>query len=291
LPSKPKDSNEVGWNEGLKQLNFLVLLCGIDQYSQSVLRRVPMLPWMDAHCHLTKRFHPEPLPRVLQSLHDAGCQGFVLGGVDPLDWQEQLAIPPSPLRMARGFGLHPWAVQERSNAQLDLDFHELECMLPQAEALGECGLDYFRCKTAMDRQKQSFWFEKQLELAEKHRKPCILHIVRAHHEALRLIKPYAGRLRGMVHSFWANPQTAQAWLDLGFQLSLHPRILQRDNHGLLAYIPADRILFESDSPEVFKDGTVSDPGLALDIMKHIAWSQSIPLDTVLGLFPSLDGSK
>lgn len=255
-----------------------------------------MLPWMDAHCHLTSRFHPEPLPGVLESLHEAGCQGFILGGVDPLDWQEQLDIPASPLRMIYGFGMHPWSVQAREDAQLEEDFKVLETMLPKAGALGECGVDFFRCKAEDERQKQSHWFERQLELAAAQNKPLILHIVRAHHEALRLMKPYAGRLTGMVHSFWANPQTAQSWLDLGFYLSVPPRIMKLDNHGLLQYVPQDRILFESDSPEVFENGSASDPRLALDVMKHVAWTQCIPVDRILEqqnqnlfrLFPSLN---
>jgi TatD DNase family protein len=254
-----------------------------------------MLPWMDAHCHLTRRFHPEPLPTVLKTLHEAGCRGFVLGGVDPEDWQEQLEIPASPIKMIRGFGLHPWPVQERDDAQLDKDLATLDRMLPQAEALGECGLDYFRSKSEPDREKQLRWFEPQLELAAKYQKPLILHVVRGHNEAVRLMKPYAGKVTGMVHSFWANHQTAQTWLDLGFYLSIPPRITKLDNHGLLQYVPQDRILFESDSPEVFDDGAASDPRLALEIMKHVAWSQCIPVDRVLEqqnrnlqtLFPSL----
>lgn len=255
-----------------------------------------MLPWMDAHCHLTSRFHPGPLPEVLHALHEAGCRGFVLGGVDPEDWQEQLDIPPSPLRMIRSFGMHPWPVQERDDAQLEKDFAILERMLPEAGALGECGLDYFRSKTEPDREKQLRWFERQLALAVEHDKPLILHVVRAHNEAVRLMKPYAGKLIGMVHSFWANPQTAQTWLDLGFYLSIPPRITKLDNHGLLQYVPQDRILFESDSPEVFDNGAASDPRLALDIMKHVAWSKCIPVEKVLeqqnknliALFPGLN---
>jgi TatD DNase family protein len=255
-----------------------------------------MLPWMDAHCHLTKRFHPEPLPGVLQSLHEAGCRGFVLGGVDPLDWQEQLEIPSSPLRMIRGFGLHPWTVQERADMQLEKDFAQLEEMLPKAGALGELGLDYFRVKPEPERQKQSHWFERQLELAAAQKKPCILHIVRAHHEALRIMKSFNGRVTGLVHSFWGNHQTAQSWLDLGFYLSLPPRIVKHDNHALLQYVPADRVLFESDSPEVFDDGAASDPRLVLDIMKQVAWTQCIPVDRIveqqntnlIALFPDLN---
>ncbi len=255
-----------------------------------------MLPWMDAHCHLTSRFHPEPLPDVLRTLQEAGCQGFILGGVDPEDWQEQLAIPASPLRMIRAFGMHPWSVHEREDVQLNEDFTVLERMLPQAGALGECGLDYFRSKTEGERKKQLLWFERQLNLAATHDKPLILHVVRAHNEAVRLMKPYAGKLRGMVHSFWANPQTAQTWLDLGFYLSLPPRIIKLDNHGLVQYVPQDRILFESDSPEVFESGAATDPRLALELMKHVAWTQCIPVDRILeqqnrnlaALFPILN---
>jgi len=70
-----------------------------------------------------------------------------------------------------------------------------------------------------------------------------------------------------------------------------------DIHGRLQYVPDDRILFESDSPEVFEDGSASDPRLALDVMKHVAWTQCIPVDKILkqqnrnllALFPGLNG--
>jgi TatD DNase family protein len=229
-----------------------------------------MQPWIDAHCHLTSRFHPEPLPAVLARLAQAYCRGFVLGGVDPEDWQQQLAIPDEPLRIIRIFGLHPWTVQARSQQQLDQDFLQLKQSLPQAHGLGECGLDYFRCKSPEQRKKQIEWFAAQLELAVEQDKPCILHIVRAHHEALRMMKAYQGKLRGLVHSFWANQETAASWLDLGFILSLHPRILKGDGHNLLKQLPLDRVVFESDSPEILRDGGVTDPRLALTIMQHAA---------------------
>ena len=254
-----------------------------------------MLPWIDAHCHLTCRFHPEPLPTVLARLAQASCRGFVLGGVDPEDWQEQLAIPNEALRIIHVFGLHPWTIQERSQQQLDQDFLQLRKSLSQAQGLGECGLDYFRCKSAEERKKQIEWFEAQLELAVEQDKPCIFHIVRAHHEALRIMKAYQGKLRGLVHSFWANPQTASSWLDLGFILSLHPRILKGDHHNLLKQLPVDRVVFESDSPEILSEGGVSDPRLALTIMQHAALIRGEDLDHTISrqndilcrMFPAL----
>ncbi len=254
-----------------------------------------MSRWIDAHCHLTRRFHPTALPLVFDELFAAGCRAIVLGGVDPEDWQQQLEIPTTQVQVIRVFGLHPWTVQERPLEHLQRDFAELQKRLPEAEALGECGLDYFRCKTEVERQKQIEWFEAQLVLAREQKKVCVLHVVRAHHEALRILGPFKGQLRGIVHSFWANPQIAKAWLDLGFHLSIHPRILQGDPHGLLASLPKDRLLFESDSPEILPDGHVTDPRLALDIMHRAALTWQEQPSRVINrqnkilteLFPSL----
>ena len=251
--------------------------------------------WIDAHCHLTQRFHPAPLPGVLAGLAAASCGAIILGGVDPKDWQEQLEIPKSSVQIVPVFGLHPWTVQEQDSEFLRQGLVRLEQMLPEAAGLGECGLDYFRCKSSAERQKQSYWFEAQLQLAAQQHKPCVFHIVRAHHEALRCLKPYAARLRGLVHSFWANSQTAHAWLDLGFVLSIHPRILRGDTHHMLRDLPRDRIVFESDSPEILQDGSVSDPRLALQILQHASriWGEDLDTtiirqnNTLRALFPGL----
>src|ERR1700690_4000013 len=69
--------------------------------------------WIDAHCHLSdSRVSAEP---VLQECRRAGISRFVLGGVNPEDWERQgLLARAHPGVFFKVFGAHPWWIDEMS---------------------------------------------------------------------------------------------------------------------------------------------------------------------------------
>lgn len=209
---------------------------------------------MDAHCHLSDETFDDKRPELYRELLEDNIVGLVLAGTEPSDWQRQADLSqnlPPPLRTARVFGLHPWWVDSFSEMELQSALAALEdrLKLSHCEGIGELGLDYFRAKDEPAREKQRRWFTAQLKLAKAfHDLPLILHVVRAHHEAIPLLKKERRTFRGLVHAYWANLETAKAYIDLGFLLSLPPRILKEDPHRLLQEIDPEKIVFETDTP-------------------------------------------
>ncbi len=235
------------------------------------------MPWIDSHCHCTDEIWRADPVHFFQTMRSAGCEALIQGGIDPEDWKRQLALPAPPeLTIIPVFGLHPWTVLAQSPAQLEEDFKILATMLPQAGALGETGLDFFRGGAAAERKKQTEWFSRQLDLARQHQKPCVLHLVRAYPDAFHVYKKHKLPERGLLHSFWAPRKQVQGFIDDGWLLSVHPRILRGDPHGILTRFPREQLVFESDAPFPTVAGGFTSPALTWQILQHVANMWSMP---------------
>src|SRR3990167_5656130 len=92
---------------------------------------------------------------------------------------------------------------------------------PRVIAVGECGLDYYRCDESM-KTLQSKVFIEQIELANTLGKPLMLHIRpglrslgevgNAYDDALEILKSHA-QVKGDTHFFAGNWDTAKKYLD------------------------------------------------------------------------------
>lgn len=256
-----------------------------------------MTNWIDAHCHYASPLFDERRPKLDDELFEKGCRALVLAGIDQGDWQRQTRLTESKLQLLLSFGLHPWTVHAESEENLERQYQTLESMLDNAATLGEIGLDYHRGSDDESREKQKKWFSRQLTLGRERDLPIILHVVRAHHDALPVLRKIKGPHRGIVHSFWASSRIAEDYVKMGWILSLPPRILHRDDHDLLRVIPRESIVFESDSPDRMPDGSQSSPLKLLPVFQKAAELWNISLDEVMDLqtrnlarlFPSLVG--
>src|SRR6185503_18800065 len=148
--------------------------------------------------------------------------GWVQGGVSPEDWDRQLALQSKLGKQAlfTSFGLHPWWVAKSSREQVDQGLEALAKRLGEADGAGELGLDAGdRYKTSLELQSHAF--REQLKLAKAAGKPLVLHIVRAHPQAIEILEesgPYPAG--GLVHSFSSSIENAKAYIHLGFLLSI-----------------------------------------------------------------------
>lgn len=253
---------------------------------------------MDAHCHLSDSAFDEVRTSLYQELLAHDIQGLVLAGTDPEDWRKQAELaPPPPLRIARVFGLHPWTIDALSESALEAALLTLEQSLPHCEGLGEMGLDYFRAKTSSERDKHRRWFDRQLDLAKGRDHPLVLHVLRAHHESLPQLRRHQKHYRGLVHSFWAHSDVAQAYIDLGFLLSVPPRVMKEDPHGILSKIDPRHIVFETDTPFKNSEGIGMKPTLIHDILEFASQARGEELAKTIErqarllseLFPVLKG--
>lgn len=137
-------------------------------------------------------------------------------------------------------GIHPWWTAD-ADFRLDCYLSSLSHLLalPEVVQVGECGLDRLR---GADLDTQCSVFAAQVALAEQHRLPLTLHVVRAFDVILRLHKQLRPTTRWTIHGFRGKPALAQQLLDAGFDLSFGPK----HNAASWATTPPDRRHCETD---------------------------------------------
>ncbi|HEY4514231.1 MAG TPA: TatD family hydrolase [Candidatus Paceibacterota bacterium] len=153
---------------------------------------------------------------------------------------------------------------------------------PLVIAIGECGLDYYRCD-ASTKTVQKETFIQQIELANSVNKPLMLHIRNAYEDALEILKAHA-KVRGDVHFFAGDWEIAKKFLDLGFTISFTGVLtFTHDYDDVVQKAPLDSILSETDAPYVAPvpyRGKRNEPSYVLEVVRAIAGIRGEHFETV-----------
>jgi TatD DNase family protein len=203
---------------------------------------------VDFHCHL------DLYPDHAALIRECDREGVATLAVTttPKAWprNRDLAKTSSHVRVA--LGLHPQLVAERE-AELPL----FERYLAEARYVGEVGLDagprFYRSFDAQERV-----FARVLAAcAEQGDKILTLHSVRAVGKVLghleRSLPPDRGRV--ILHWFTGTVAEARRAAERGCYFSINSEMLRSPKHRqLVANLPADRLLTETDGPFVEADG-------------------------------------
>ncbi|MNK81398.1 putative deoxyribonuclease YcfH [compost metagenome] len=143
-------------------------------------------------------------------------------------------------------GIHPWYIDE-NRIDEDLKIIEEKLQTHNCLAIGECGLDK-RIEVPFDLQISVF--EKQLELAEKFKKPVVIHCVAAFQEVMEIKKKMKINVPMIIHGFSKNNQLAEQLISSGFYLSFGKYLLKNpDLKTVFQNVPNDRFLLETDTIE------------------------------------------
>lgn len=143
-------------------------------------------------------------------------------------------------------GIHPWYIDE-SRIDADLKIIEEKSQTENCLAIGECGLDK---RIEVPLELQVLVFEKQLELAEKFRKPVVIHCVAAFQEVMAIKKKMKISVPMIIHGFSKNNQLAEQLVSAGFYLSFGKYLLKNpDLKAVFKNIPNDRFFLETDTIE------------------------------------------
>ncbi|AWA30720.1 hydrolase TatD [Flavobacterium magnum] len=141
-------------------------------------------------------------------------------------------------------GIHPWRI-EGADIDAQLDLMEARLSDPNCVAIGECGLDK-RIDTPLERQIEVF--ESQWLLAEKYRKPVIIHCVAAYQEVIGIKKRLGISVPSIIHGFSKSGQVADSLLQHGFYISFGKYLLRNPELAtVFASIPDDRFFLETDT--------------------------------------------
>ena len=211
--------------------------------------------WIDTHCHLDAAEFDADRDVVRKAARQQGVKLCVIPAVQRAHWADvaQLAAQHGD---AYALGIHPLYVPQAQEADLLALDHALMARRddPRLVAVGEIGLDFFvpeLCAPAM-RERQWFFYIGQLQLAQKHGLPVILHVRRSADLLLKGLR-HGPVVSGIAHAFNGSTQQAQAFVDMGFALGFggtlsYERSLQL--RRLACELTLNAIVLETDAPDI-----------------------------------------
>lgn len=143
-------------------------------------------------------------------------------------------------------GWHPWMISPTLSL---LDITQICIQIANHiehthTPIGEIGMDLHpKWRSTIDHQRHVLIY--LLDLAAQLQRPVILHIVRAHHEILRILRSYPS-VKIYLHGFRGNRELVQQYLkyDVFFGFSVLNSGLHYNQ--LANVIPPERVLLESD---------------------------------------------
>jgi len=213
------------------------------------------MAWIDSHCHLDHAAFKHDLPQVLNQAQDLGINKFIIPSVGFHRWEEQQDIQATYPNTYHAYGIHPWFCDLHREEHLE----QLDDLLDNAIAVGECGLDFMPNKPSQ--ATQLHWFEAQLGLAKKHNLSLIIHSVRADDTIVSTLKKHP-KSRGVIHGFGGSLQQAQNFIKLGFSIAIGTRLIHSRSkkiESLITQLPLSSILLETDAPDGLDKQTRNEP--------------------------------
>ena len=204
----------------------------------------------DTHTHLT---HPAlffRLPNIIAQARAAQVSQFIVPTAEHAEWATALALLRQPEIRAVALGIHPWHAEQANASAL----HGLAQHLHQHPALlvGEIGLDFYdKTQPPERRAAQIQAFQAQLALAQQHRRPIILHNLRATAAIIQAIQSTQFTRGGIAHAFSGSLEEAQLLIKHGFKIGIGSLLLNpraKKARIAAAQLPLNALLLETDSP-------------------------------------------
>jgi TatD DNase family protein len=237
---------------------------------------------IDSHCHLNDDSYKKDLDAVLNRAQEAGVSAMMNVGFDLRSSRETAALAAHHTFMYGVVGVHPHDAKTYS----DKGEHELAYLLEQPGILGvgEIGLDFYRDLSPRKQQKKVFL--KQLALAERERKPVVIHCRDAFDEMMDILESGQKTYRGIFHAFSGDLAKARRIIDLGFHIGIGGVVTFQNSklRETVADLPPRAIILETDcpylTPHPFR-GKRNEPAYLTYVVDAIAKAQGVSREDVI----------
>ncbi len=241
--------------------------------------------FIDIHSHLNFPDYDQDIDTVIADMKSQGVATIVVGTTQATS-QKAIELAEKHENIWAIVGIHPVHVHEEV-----IDVSALEAMArhPRVVGIGECGFDFFHKENAsFDMQKKAFL--AQIEIAEKVKKPLMLHlrnspdgVENAYDKALDILKERKG-LKGNAHFYAGTLAQAHQFFVIGFTISFTGVItFAQQYRELVAGVPLENIMSETDCPFVAPTphrGHRNRPDYVVEVVKKIAEIRGENLDVV-----------
>lgn len=205
----------------------------------------------DSHCHLDKidlTPFDNSFSNMIQAAQENDVNQFLCVCIDTEHFQDVLKPAQQFSNIYCSVGVHP---TNKSSYHPSTD--ELVALAQHKEviAIGETGLDYFRCEDD-DMSWQHTLFRTHIRAAIETKKPLIIHTRSAREDTIKILREeHAEKIGGVMHCFAEDWETAQKAMDLNFYISFSGIVSfnsAKELQDVAQKVPDDRYLIETDSP-------------------------------------------
>ncbi len=185
--------------------------------------------YFDAHCHMISE-------QLLNEAAERGIAYLICNATKTDNWEEVYALSEQIDGIYPCIGVHPWFIDEIRSDWLI----KMQLMLEKYPDLmiGEIGLD----GTRPNLPRQAYIFENCLKMAQKYTRPVHIHGYKAWQNIINILACYPS-VTCLFHRFAGSECEARK---LSAVCNAYFSVM---THKPTTFLPADRILVESDSPD------------------------------------------
>ncbi len=199
----------------------------------------------DSHAHYDDEQFDTDRAELLGSFEENGISGIVCCGVNIETSKFAVELSHKYGFVYSAVGFHPL----NNDEYIDGDTDRIRKLAQDGKcvAIGEIGLDYHYERES--RENQLILLEKQILLAKELDLPIIFHDREAHEDTLNILKKH--KPNGVLHCFSGSVEMAKEIIKLGMYIGLGGAVTFKNAVKpceVAKYIPADRLLIETDAP-------------------------------------------
>jgi len=268
---------------------------------------------IETHAHLDYPDFANDLDDVIRRATEAGVTRIITIGTSVESSRRAVDLAEKYRIVLAVIGVHPTYVAEAGDDVI-ASLREL-AKNPRVVAFGETGLDYHHLPSVEARKqksvqvfnalqseteeqleatiedgayksKQAELFEEQLDLAVEFGLNAVIHQRDAWDDTFELMRPYAGKMRGVFHCFGGTLDQANEVFELGHLVSFTGIVTFKNGkqvRDVAAHVPLDKFMVETDCPYLapvpFR-GKRCEPAYTRLVAEEIARARGLSLEEI-----------
>lgn len=201
---------------------------------------------IDTHAHITCDALYTRLDEIIENAKQANVEKILIICTSIEEANRALTLARKDKMFDIAVGFHPCDLYDVT----DEDWNALEELvkLPEVVAVGEIGLDYYWKDVDQETQKKGFI--RQIELANRIKKPISVHMREATKDTIDVLKEHL-KVPGIMHCYSGSEEIAREVIKLGMYISVGGPLTFKNARGLpevIREVPLNRLFVETDCP-------------------------------------------
>lgn len=236
---------------------------------------------IDTHTHIYDKQFEEDFDDVIDRIENQ-LEGIVSIGFDLESSQKSVELAKKYNFVHAVVGVHPVDIS-KYNDEVEKEIEKLALNEEKVVAIGEIGLDYHWM--ADPKEVQAEGFRKQMALAEKVKKPVVIHTREALQDTLDILAEFPN-VGGILHCYPGSYEAVKPFLDRYF-LGVGGTLTFKNNKKtkeLVEVLPLEKIVIETDCPYLtpvpFR-GKRNEPIYTSYVAEEIAKIKNISVEEVI----------